>query len=346
VHSLQGGLILNTNGTARVTGTGGQQMVSTSLGPVTLSGGTLDLFGSSEKMYSITFNSGTLQNSSTNTPATLTLTASNNLKGAACKFDVATNSEMAIPSLIAGTGSLIKIGAGALDLGGTNTYTGSTTVSNGLLSFTTATLANRNYTIASGELEAVLDPAGTALQMTMSNLTFGAGTRLGFDLASGAFGDTTSSMVAARTLTMNGNVVVDVTNAPPDTADDVLLSYTSRQGPGVFVVGNVPAGAFIYDNTRGGTVSLTYTQPPPPAPTFTTVGSVFTGGVLSGITFAGVHGPAGGSYEIVSSTNVALHPLSAWTPVQSGNFDASGSFNVTISVNPAAPRTFYLLRVP
>jgi hypothetical protein len=43
---------------------------------------------------------------------------------------------------------------------------------------------------------------------------------------------------------------------------------------------------------------------------------------------------------------VALQPLSAWTPVQGGNFDGSGSFNVTIGVNPAVPRTFYILRVP
>jgi hypothetical protein len=35
-------------------------------------------------------------------------------------------------------------------------------------------------------------------------------------------------LVAAGTLTMNGNVVVNVTNAPADTGDDVLLTYTNR----------------------------------------------------------------------------------------------------------------------
>jgi hypothetical protein len=67
---------------------------------------------------------------------------------------------------------------------------------------------------------------------------------------------------------------------------------------------------------------------------------------LSGITFSGIHGPPGGTYEITSSTNVALKPLTAWTPVQSGTFDASGSFNVTINVSPATAQMFYLLRVP
>jgi hypothetical protein len=93
-------------------------------------------------------------------------------------------------------------------------------------------------------------------------------------------------------------------------------------------------------------VILTYTTPPPPAPAFASVTPVESGGVLTGITFAGIHGPANGTYEIMSSTNVALHPLSAWTSVQGGNFDSSGSLSVTISVNPAATRTFYTLRVP
>ncbi|MDB6027368.1 MAG: Autotransporter-associated beta strand repeat protein [Verrucomicrobiales bacterium] len=344
VHSVQG-LTVNTGGTARITGTGGKQIINSSLGPVTLSGGTLDLFGSSESIYLMNFNSGILQNSSTN-PSTLTMTTNIALKSAACNFDVVTNSALTIPSLISGTGALIKIGAGTLKLGGTNAYTGSTTVSNGLLAVTTATTANRNYIVVGGELEAVLDPTGVKLQMTMSNLTFGPGVRLGFDLASGSFSNTTSALISTDVLAMNGNVAVDIINAPTDTNNDMLFSYTSRNGAGVFVAGNVPAGAFIYDNTASRTVSLTYTQPPPPAPTFTSIESIQTGGVISGITFSGVHGPAGGSFQILSSTNVALQPLSAWTVVQSGNFDGSGSFNVTIGVVPGAPQTFYLLSVP
>jgi autotransporter-associated beta strand protein len=337
-------LTVNTNGTARITGTGGQQMVNATAGLVTLGGGTLDLFGSSENMFMMNFNSGTLQNSSAN-PAILTMTTNIALRGPACNFEVATNSSLAIPSLISGTGSLIKIGYGALNLGGTNTYTGLTTVSNGLLSFTTATTADRNYTVAAGELEAILDPTGVKLLMTMSNLTFGTGTRAGFDLASGSFGDTTSALIAAGALTMSGNVAVDITNPPADTADDVLLTYTSRQGPGLFVAGNVPSGAFIRDDTANRTVLLTYTSPPPPSPSFSDISSVFTGGVLTGITFSGIHGPAGGSYEILSSTDVTLQPLSAWTFVQNGSFDASGSFTATVPVNAATPLKFYILHV-
>jgi hypothetical protein len=73
---------------------------------------------------------------------------------------------------------------------------------------------------------------------------------------------------------------------------------------------------------------------------------VQTGGVLSGITFSGVHGSPDGSYAILSSTNLNLRPLSAWTLVQSGTFDSSGSLSTTISASPAAPQTFFILSVP
>ncbi len=345
VHSVQGGLTVNTSGTARVTGTGGRQIIATSAGPIVLGGGTLDLFGSSETAYQLTFNSGTLQNSSA-TAATLTVSNNFLLNGAACNFDVVTSSTLTLLRAISGAGSLVKIGSGALNLTGTNSYTGSTTVSNGLLTVTTATSANRNYTVAAGELEVILDPIGAKLQMTMSNLTFGSGSRIGFDLASGAFGDAASSLISAGAITMNGPITVDVTNAPADSNDEVLLSYTSRTGSGTFVAGNVPSGAYIYDNIANRTVTLTYTPPPPPMPSFANAAAVTTGGAFSGISFSAVNGPANGSYHIVSSTNVDLRPLSAWPVVQSGNFDSSGSFNITLPANPSTPRTFYLLTVP
>ncbi len=345
VHSILS-LIINPNGTAVVTGSGGRQIGTTTTGTVTLSGGTLDLNGSSESVFAMTFNSGTLANGSNSTAATLTMFTNINVKSTNCFVDVTTNSSLDIAGTVIGTGGLVKLDAGALHLDGTNTYTGPTVVSNGLLSFTTATTAGGNYTVASGELEAILDPTGGKLQMTMSNLTFGTGTRMGFDLASGSFGDTTSSLADSGSLTMNGNVAVDVTNAPGDTNDDLLLTYTNRQGPGNFVAGNIPLGAYINDNKAAGKVTLTYTQPPPQPPVFTSVGRVFTSGVLTGITFAGTNGPPSGTYHILSSTNVALHPLSAWTVVKSGSFDGSGNFTDSVSVSPGVTRTFYALSVP
>ncbi|HEX3720953.1 MAG TPA: autotransporter-associated beta strand repeat-containing protein [Verrucomicrobiae bacterium] len=340
-------LTVNTGGTARVTGAGGDQVGTSTDGGITLAGGTLDLFGSpDETTYEFTFNSGALENSSTN-PAVLSLVTSMDLTGVACDFDVVSNSSLTIPNYIYGPGSLVKLDGGTLNLTSTNSYTGSTTVSNGLLSIITATTAVGDYTVAGGELEAFLDPTGVTLQVDVSSLTFGPDTRVGFDLASGGFGDTASSVIASGFLTMDGDVAVDVTNAPLDNNNDVLLSYSGRSGVGAFVAGHIPAGAYIYDNTVLQEVILTYTQPPSLSKVSFAGGSVsVSGGVVNSITFSGTNGTPSDFYEILSSTNLALRPLSAWTEVQEGNFDGAGGFNVTLSPDPTAAQTFYLLYTP
>jgi hypothetical protein len=174
-------------------------------------------------------------------------------------------------------------------------------------------------------------------------LTFASGCRIGFDLASGVLGDATASLISAGTIAMSGPVTVDVTNSPADTNDNVLLSYTSRTGSGAFVAGNIPAGAYVYDNVANRTVILTYAQP---APSFSNITPVTTAGALSGISFSAVNGPANGSYHILSSTNVDLRPLTAWSVAQNGSFDSSGNLNVTVPVSASIGQTFYVLTVP
>ncbi|HXR06467.1 MAG TPA: autotransporter-associated beta strand repeat-containing protein [Candidatus Acidoferrum sp.] len=61
------------------------------------------------------------------------------------------NSSTTYSGVMSGTGSLIKVGTGTLNLTGTNTYTGNTTVNGGTLELAQATLAtNSTVSIASG----------------------------------------------------------------------------------------------------------------------------------------------------------------------------------------------------
>jgi hypothetical protein len=54
-------------------------------------------------------------------------------------------------------------------------------------------------------------------------------------------------------------------------------------------------------------------------------------------------GVGGGSYHVLTSTNVAL-PLTNWSVLSSGTFDPNGNFSVT---NPmTGSKGFFLLRVP
>ena len=59
----------------------------------------------------------------------------------------------------------------------------------------------------------------------------------------------------------------------------------------------------------------------------------------------GTNGFAGGSYSVLTSTNVAL-PLSSWTTNTSGVFDGSGAFSNAIPINATEPARFYRLKQP
>ena len=69
--------------------------------------------------------------------------------------------------------------------------------------------------------------------------------------------------------------------------------------------------------------------------------SIAGGNVL----FGGTNGLPGGTYKILSSTNLAM-PLANWTQVGAGSFDGSGNFNITNAINNNETQQFYLLRQP
>ena len=78
-----------------------------------------------------------------------------------------------------------------------------------------------------------------------------------------------------------------------------------------------------------------------PAPSITHVGLSSGNIVIVGTNNAG----AGGTYHILSSTNVAL-PLSNWSVLTSGSFDNTGTVHSTNAINPATSRSFYILEEP
>ena len=58
----------------------------------------------------------------------------------------------------------------------------------------------------------------------------------------------------------------------------------------------------------------------------------------------GTNGLAGESYNVLTTTNLAL-PLANWTVLPTNTFTA-GNFSLTNTVNPGAAQSFYILRVP
>jgi hypothetical protein len=88
-----------------------------------------------------------------------------------------------------------------------------------------------------------------------------------------------------------------------------------------------------------GTLRIDAIAPPEP-PTIT--GVRLSNGTIE---LSGSNGMSGGSYYVLTSTNLAL-PLSNWTRMLTNLFDENGSFGITNAVDPTAPREFYLLQLP
>ena len=140
-----------------------------------------------------------------------------------------------VSAAISGSGSLTQNGSGVLDLAGSDTYTGNTTVLQGTLALTNGgSISSANVNITGGTLDVSGAPGTTLniLKMTNSVVTVGAA----------------ALDVSALNLSGTGNVV-NVTALPG------LLYYPTNvtliQSVGIitgynFVLGNLPAGSPAY----------------------------------------------------------------------------------------------------
>jgi hypothetical protein len=120
-----------------------------------------------------------------------------------------------------------------------------------------------------------------------------------------------------------------------------LLTYTGSDPFAGLSLAPLPLGftGTLADNAGSVDLNVNVSQIPPSP----TIQNIFASGgqvVLSGTNNNG----AGGTYKVLTSTNVAL-PVTNWTLVTSGTFDANGNF---ASTNSAATnkQQFFMLQVP
>jgi hypothetical protein len=158
-----------------------------------------------------------------------------------------------------------------------------------------------------------------------------------------ADGNASSAVVYASSINAGGTTTItidSVTNvAGPKTIH--LISYSGTDPYFHLAFAPMPAGysGSLVDNT--GSIDLSLNVVPLTRPTIGHIVAGIAGQIiLSGTNNAG----PGGTYHILTSTNVAS-PLTNWTVLGSGNFDANGNFSSTNSTGTNSQR-FYLLEVP
>ncbi|MBL8891329.1 MAG: autotransporter-associated beta strand repeat-containing protein [Planctomycetaceae bacterium] len=178
--------------------------------------GHLDLNGRNQQIAGLRSNSGTNINPITNrvyssTAATLTINAAT---GSTHTFGTAT---AANSGTIEGAIALVKTGGGVQELGGSNTYTGGTTIKAGTLrlNHATNTLSNSGAVTIEGGTLALGTNSDTVGNVTLTSGSIsGSGTLTGssFAVASGTVGVKLSGAAAKLTKSTGGTVTLNNSN--------------------------------------------------------------------------------------------------------------------------------------
>ena len=272
--SVQYALILN-GGTVQYGGTGNDQIFDQSA--VRINGGTLDLNGNTDAAGTFTGSAGLITNSNA-TAAVLTMggvaTATgifydNNTLGGSTVLHAPSFDGVIADGT--GTISITKANAGLQILGGSNLYTGATTVSGGLLAITGSTLATGTVNVNGGSL------AGTGSVGDIVNFAIsGQGVRPG---ATGQDRDAVATL-SANNLTVNGGDLR--LNFGAGTNDKIALNPVT--GSANFTAASTVTPIFTAPPTVGASTIITSGVAPTltVAPTVSLpVTSRITGGTIS-----------------------------------------------------------------
>ncbi len=288
---------------------------------------------------------------------------------------------LTVSGVVSGAGNLIKSGASPLAIAAAATYAGSTLVNAGTLQLgVTGTgdgsLASTNIVIASGAIVDVSQRSDQTLSLVAGQLLQGSGTingalvvGAGATVSAGTNYNNIGTLTVTNGVTLAGNTLLKL-NAATKT-NDVILATNS---PGItyggtLTVTNISATALAAGNSfqlfTAASYSGAFTSIVPATPgagllwntntlssgALSIVSGVvpqphITGMSLSGGTLIinGTNGVAGEQYNLLTTTNLAL-ALTNWTVLPTNTFSA-GTFSITNAVNPNAPQSYYILRVP
>jgi rhamnogalacturonan endolyase len=256
-----------------------------------------------------------------------------------------------------GVTSLIKVGTGTLTLSGTNSYSGGTTVSSGILlvnntngsasgSGTVAVnsggtlggtgIISGAVTVQNGGALAPGNPLGT---LTVSNnLTLAAGSTTFVQVQHSPL--TNNAVKISGTLIEGGTLNVTDLGIGTLTSGDSFKVFNAGVYSGAFTDFVLPPlGSNLAWKTStlsgSGVISVVPLSPPP------AIGKVRIEG--SNVIFSGTNAPDAWTYYILSSTNLSL-PLTNWTRIATNQTDGNGNYAVTNSVNPNLPQIFLILK--
>ena len=236
--------------------------------------------------------------------------------------------------VISGSGSVTKTASGTITLTGANTYTGNTTNSAGTL------LINNTSRSGTGTGSVVVNTG------TLGGKGFIGGAvtiNSGATLAPGATASSVGTLTISNNLTIAGKVAIAINKSlSPNNSEVVVTGTLANSASGTLSVTNLGAalavgdrfqifsepltgsamavsgGGVIWSNNLAvdGSISVA-TVPIPVIASFS-----FSAGNL---VLSGTNGSPSDGFSVLTSTNVAT-PLTNWTTLTTGSYDASGNF--------------------
>lgn len=262
----------NATGTLTISGTAEFRSTAFALALQAGTNGTLNLNGGTVKTSRITGGTGT--DSATFNGTQLVGTADSatfiaNLDtadiGAGGLLVDSGGFTLTAPQVLDGTGGVVKTGTGTFTLTGGNTYAGSTMVAAGKLAFSSDHAGTGNVTVADGAALGVIQVLDSA-SLNLPNLTLGTSADTSLDISLGNSPGNPSApalnVTGTGTLTLNGTVAVNITDAQIETGSFPVVTYAgTKAGSGSFVLGSLPDGVNATLNDNGtGTVTLNVTS--------------------------------------------------------------------------------------
>ena len=243
---------------------------------------------------------------------------------------------------------VIKTGAGTWILAGNNTYTGSTTISQGILSIT-GSLTNSAVTNIGGTLTGTGVINGPVV-IASGTLNPGVSTNLG------------ETLTINNDLTLNGTALVQIGKSGLTPVNDAVVGVTNINYGGTLIVTNATGativagdafGLFSASGIKSGNFTSVVVQPPVAGLTNTfnpaTGTLTFSSLVVTPPTLAFTNNGGGslqfswtGSFKLQSQTNT----LSTGLGTNWGDYPGGGSSPVNVTLDPTKGSVFFRLAQP
>jgi len=315
------------------------------------------------------------------TSATVSGSSSTNVFGGAtalngvCFFTATT--PLQLNGALGGSGGLVANGASTLTLNATETYTGNTTISNGVLALTSAAsiATSTNVDVATNAQLNVSALAGSTLILGAEQTLKGLGTVSGSVTApagatvapgeAGAMG----TLTITNNLTVNGNLMINYNRGATSKSSAITAATINLTGATLIMTNLNPANPLAAGDSfqlfNGATVTGGFSSIVPATPgtglvwntnslisahllLVAAAPSAVTALGITSFSLAGTNvvvngtNAGGGTFYLLTSTNLA-QALNQWLPVSTNSAAGSGSFTLTNAMMLNVPQQFFIL---